>query len=75
MINLIRNKMDLSDKELVESMIDRKVSELMEMCDTVQIIITKHESATNTTWCLSKGAGNVYARVASCDDWIGQNSL
>jgi hypothetical protein len=49
------------------------VSELMEMCDTVQIIVTKHDPVTNSTFSLSKGAGNVYARVASCDDWIASN--
>ena len=62
-----------AERDIIESMIDRKVSELMEMCDTVQIIITKHDPVTNTTFSLSKGEGNVYASVASCDDWIASN--
>jgi len=62
-----------TEKDIIDSMIDRKVSELMEMCDTVQIIVTKHDSANNVTMSISKGAGNVYARVASADDWIASN--
>ena len=62
-----------TEKDIIDSMIDRKVSELMEMCDTVQIIVTKHDPVTNSTFSLSKGAGNVYARVASADDWVASN--
>jgi hypothetical protein len=62
-----------TERDILESLIERKVAELMEMCDTVQIIITKHDSANNVTMSMSKGAGNVYARMASCDDWVASN--
>jgi alpha-D-ribose 1-methylphosphonate 5-triphosphate diphosphatase PhnM len=62
-----------TEKEQIESMMERKVAELMEMCDTVQIVVTKHDSANNATMSISRGAGNVFARMASVDDWIASN--
>jgi hypothetical protein len=50
-----------------------KCAELMEHFDTVQIIVTKHDRKDNTTDMLSNGSGNLYARLASVDDWLSRN--
>ena len=42
--------------------------------DTVQIIITCHDDKTGVTDMLSKGVGNCYARIESCNRWIENNS-
>ena len=52
-------------------LVQRKVSELLEHCDSAQIFITKH--AENVTQSYTWGAGNWYARDGQVRGWIQQN--
>jgi ABC-type uncharacterized transport system ATPase subunit len=54
--------------EQIESLIEHKLAEIMEVCDTVQISVTIQRD--NVTECLHKGAGNFYARLASTREFV-----
>jgi hypothetical protein len=54
--------------EQIESFIETKLSEIMEVVDTVQISVTVKRG--NLTECLHKGAGNFYARLASTREFV-----
>lgn len=42
----------------------------MEHFDTVQIIVTKHDSHRDMTNLIASGAGNFYARMSSANEWL-----
>jgi len=59
-----------AEKDQIEKAVERKVAELMELVHTVQIVVTIHDPANNETSVFGNGAGNIYARIASVDDWL-----
>jgi hypothetical protein len=54
----------------IEDAVKKKVAELMELVHTVQIITTVHDPIKNETHTFCDGAGNMFARLASTEDWI-----
>ena len=62
----------MTEAEAIEyqRFLDQKLAELMEHFDTVQIIVTRHNKATDITNMMAKGAGNMYARVCSMEAWL-----
>jgi ABC-type sugar transport system ATPase subunit len=58
--------------EQIESFINHKLSEIMEVCDTCQIVVTIQNNADDTTVSLSTGSGNLYARIGSVQEWINR---
>ena len=58
--------------EQIESFINHKLSEIMEVCDTCQITVTIQNKADDTTMSLSTGRGNLYARIGSVQEWINR---
>ena len=58
------------ESEQIEKAVQRKVAELMELVHTVQIVVTKYDPVNNETVFFGNGAGNIYARMASVDDWL-----
>lgn len=67
----------MTEAEAIEyqRFLDQKLAELMEHFDTVQIVVTRHEKATDTTYKMSKGSGNMYARVCSMEAWLDDIKL
>jgi hypothetical protein len=61
-----------TEKEQIERAVERKVAELMELVHTVQIVVTIYDPVNNETTMFGNGAGNIYARMASVDDWLGK---
>jgi len=58
--------------EQISELVNHKLSEIMEVCDTCQIIITVYSKEDNHTSSLAIGSGNLYARIASCEEWIAR---
>jgi hypothetical protein len=58
--------------EQIESFINHKLSEIMEVCETCQIVVTIQDKTGDTTLSLSTGSGNLYARLGSVQEWINR---
>lgn len=58
--------------EQIESFINHKLSEIMEVCETCQIVVTIQDKTDDTTMSLSTGRGNLYARIGSVQEWINR---
>jgi hypothetical protein len=58
--------------EQIESFINHKLSEIMEVCETCQITVTIQNKTDDTTMSLSTGRGNLYARIGSVQEWINR---
>lgn len=58
--------------EQIESFINHKLSEIMEVCDTCQISVTIQNKEDDTTMSLNTGRGNLYARIGSVQEWINR---
>jgi regulator of sigma D len=54
----------------LHKVLEIKTDELMEHFDTVQIVVTRHNRLDETTDMMSRGRGNLYARVSSVDAWL-----
>ena len=59
----------MKTKEL-EDLVDRKIRELIEHCDSVQIFITTRPEGTDLTESIDRGAGNWYARFGQVKEWV-----
>lgn len=58
-------------KEQRNNLVKRKVEELSEFFDTVQIIATVQEDdGSDGTLIIKRGSGNMYARLASCREFL-----
>lgn len=58
--------------EQIESFINHKLSEIMEVCDSCQIVVTVMDNNTETCSSFSIGSGNIYARIGSVQEWINR---
>ena len=54
--------------EQIESFIEHKLAEIMEVVDSVQVSVTIQRK--DTTDCLHIGKGNFYARLASAREFV-----
>ena len=50
--------------------IDKRVSEIMEVCESVQVSATFKDTDNGATLCYHTGSGNFYARLGSCREFI-----
>lgn len=57
----------------MQKRIENCVAVLMEFCDTVQICCTKVLPKGGGTVSKHRGGGNVYARLASVNEWYREN--
>lgn len=61
-------RMNSAEKKDLTDLMKKQVGNLIEHVDSVQIIITKQDCGKTT--CISEGAGNWYARVQSCREFV-----
>ena len=52
----------------------RAIAGLAKHFEVVQILVSRHEPATNKTTALSAGIGNAYARIGHVQDWLHDQS-
>jgi hypothetical protein len=52
------------------AILEKHAIQIMEHCDSVQIVVTRFDPITDETFTLRQGKGNFYARVASVADWL-----
>lgn len=50
--------------------IDKRVAEIMEVCESVQVSATFKDTDNNVTVCYHTGAGNFYARLGSVQEFL-----
>ena len=67
---MLENKEAEQDRNPDVEFAEKKAAELMEICDSVQIIMTKHDPLNNVTLSISIGRGNIYARQAAVREWV-----
>lgn len=58
-----------ADEALLE-LLKKHVKELMHHFDSVQIVCTQHWPDREATLKLNHGAGNVFARIGSVEQWL-----
>jgi hypothetical protein len=60
------------EKEIQElqSRVQLATGALMEFADSVQILVTKHLSESETTASYEYGGGNLHARVGQMHEWL-----
>ena len=58
------------DREIMNERIRKALDILVEACDTVAIIATKHNSETDITSLYQASKGNTYALQGSVQDWV-----
>jgi ATP-dependent protease HslVU (ClpYQ) peptidase subunit len=61
-----------SDKDRIDKAVQQKVAELMELVHTIQVVATIHDPVNNETNIFGYGSGNIYARIASVDEWLSK---
>jgi len=52
--------------------VDQAVEHLKERFDTVQILVTRHDSETGNTYSTIRGCGNWWARVGQTRNWLNR---
>lgn len=55
---------------MLSKLLRKHTAELMEHCDTVLILITKHNTETGSTISIDRGDGNWYARYGQAREWL-----